>query len=65
MLRKPSPSLLSVPPNKLVIVFRTLVDARWVARQTMLMPFISGNIYDGMTSKQNMAINADQNNLTR
>jgi hypothetical protein len=49
-LNTPRPSLLSAPPNMLVKMSCTLGDACCEARQKMLKPLRSGNIYAGTIS---------------
>ena len=64
-LRKPRPSLLSVPPNRFVNMSTVLGDAFWLARQKMLIPFNNGNMYAGIISYMNIPVNAVQKSLTR
>ena len=50
MLKKPNPSLPSVPPNRLVNMSTILGEAFWLARQKILIPFNNGKMYAGITS---------------
>ena len=65
ILRKPRPSLPSVPPNRLVMTSCAALGACCVARQTTLIPLRRGKMYDGKISQTNIPANADQKSLRR
>jgi hypothetical protein len=50
-LSSPRPSLPEAPPNKFVKTSRVLLEAFCEAKQKMLNPFKSGNMYEGMTEQ--------------
>lgn len=64
-LNNPKPSLLSVPPNRLVNMSTVLGDACWLARQKILIPFNSGKMYAGIISYTNIPVNAVQKSFSR